>query len=189
MPGRPAFRSLADIVRNGYCLSCGLCTQLVEPGTITMALTRDQQLRPWAHRALSVDEEARIVRLCPGVSLRGPMSDRVEEEEEDDYDGGEREEPVWGHVVATYEGWAADEPTRHAASAGGVMTAVNRYLLESGRAAFILQVRAGGDDALSSAPCLVRDPDELLTGSASRYAPSAPLTAVTEALRLSLIHI
>ena len=65
------------------------------------------------------------------------------------------------------------------------MTAINRYLLESGLAAFILQVRANEDGAFESDPVFVRDPKELQNGSQSRYASSAPLTAIRAALEFN----
>jgi len=165
------FSTLKDIVSGGYCLSCGLCTQVVDDGAIEMRLTRDDQLRPRVRRALTKAEEARIVQLCPGVSVTGPFGvDMI------------APDPVWGDIRGTYEGWATDADTRFRASAGGVMTAINRYLLESGRAKFILQARAGGPDALRSEPAMIRDPNDLLSGSQSRYAPSAPLAAINEAL-------
>lgn len=165
------FRTLQDIGAGGYCLSCGLCTQLVEPGAIDMAMTRDDQLRPRARRALSVAEQALIVRLCPGVSVTGPFGEALADPD-----------PVWGEIHATYEGWALDADTRFRASAGGVMTAINRYLLETGQVDFVLHLRAGGADALTSEPVMIRDPDDLLQGSQSRYAPSAPLSAINAAL-------
>ncbi len=165
------FSTLAEIVRNGYCLSCGLCTQVVEPGAVDMQFTRDDQLRPRARRTLSDAENARIVAVCPGVSVRGPFGRELA-----------NPDPVWGDIRATYEGWATDPGIRYRASAGGVMTAINRYLLESGRADFIVQVRPGGPDALTSEPVFVRDPEQLLTGAQSRYAPSAPLSAINAAL-------
>ena len=162
------FRTLAEIVGNGYCLSCGLCTQMVEPGAITMELSGAETLRPMAHRKLTDAEEARIVRICPGVTLEAPAR--------------AGDDAVWGTALRTAEGWSGDPEERFRASAGGVMTAINRYLLESGRADFILQVAPGGSDALSSQAVMVRDPDDLLAGAQSRYAPSAPLSAINDAL-------
>lgn len=162
------FSTLSEIVDGGYCLSCGLCANLVPEGVIDMAFTPDENLRPVATRPLSADENARIARLCPGVSMDAKLTD------EDD--------PVWGRILATWEGWASDLDTRFRASAGGVMTAINHYLLASGRADFILQARAAGPDALTSEPVMIRDPDELLSGSQSRYAPSAPLSMIEKAL-------
>jgi coenzyme F420 hydrogenase subunit beta len=165
------FEGLADIVENGFCTSCGLCTLCAPEGVIQMGWAANGQLRPRPARALTPDEDAAIVRLCPGVTQQGPFT------------GPDApHDAVWGPVGRVVWAWAADPQTRLRASTGGAMSAVNRMLLESGRAAFILQVRAG--TGLSSEPVLVREPDDLLTGSASRYASSAPLTAVREALAL-----
>ena len=165
------FRGLSEIVQNGYCLSCGLCTAVAKDGAITMALTREGNLRPRVARALTDAEDAQIVALCPGVSISGPFKDEMD-----------NRDAVWGDVRGTWEGWASDPDTRFRASAGGVMTAINRYLLETGQVDFILQARAGGGDALMSEGVMVRDADALLDGSQSRYAPSAPLATLEAAL-------
>lgn len=161
------FRTLEEITANGYCMGCGLCTQLA-PNALEMRLTDQGQLQPSPTRALSTEEQAAIVRLCPGVSLEAPMRPG--------------DDPVWGTALRVCEGWSGDPEERFQASAGGVMTAINRYLLESGRVSFVLQIRPGGADALSSEPVFVRDPAELLAGAQSRYASSAPLTALQAAI-------
>lgn len=160
------FRTLEEITSNGFCMGCGLCTALVPD--VGMQRTHAGTLIAVAERDLTDAEQATITRLCPGVSLEAPMRDG--------------DDPVWGTPLRVAEGWSGDADERFRASAGGVMTAINRYLLESGRADFILQVRAGGPDAMSSEPVFIRDPDELLDGSQSRYAPCAPLTAIVKAL-------
>ena len=123
-----AFQTLQEIVESGYCNSCGLCAAVVPEGVIDMALSPQDQLRPRPTRALTADEEARIQAVCPGVSQQGPW-----------FDGEDRLHPIWGRVRATYEGWATDPDTRFKASAGGVMTAINRYLLQSGMVDFVLK--------------------------------------------------
>lgn len=160
------FRTLNEITSNGFCMGCGLCTGLVPD--VGMDETEDGMMIAVAKRALTGVEHSLITRLCPGVSLTAPVRDG--------------DDPVWGTPQRVAEGWSGDPDERFRASAGGVMTAINRYLLESGRADFILQVRAGGKDAMSSEPVFIRDPAELLDGSQSRYAPCAPLTAIHAAL-------
>lgn len=160
------FRTLEEITSNGFCMGCGLCTGLVPD--VGMKMTKAGMLIAVAGRDLAPDEQARITRLCPGVSLEAPQRDG--------------DDPVWGTPLRVAEGWSGDPDERFRASAGGVMTAINRYLLESGRADFILQVRAGGPDAMSSEPVFIRDPADLLDGSQSRYAPCVPLTAIHAAL-------
>ena len=146
----------------------------MDDDAISMATTKDDQLRPKPNRVLTPDEDRKIVEVCPGVTVNGPFNGEMASPD-----------PVWGDIRAAKMGWATDPEIRFIASAGGVMTAVNKYLLESGRAAFILQMKPGGPDALTSEPIFVRDAGDLLSGAQSRYAPSAPLTVINEALELN----
>lgn len=168
------FAGLNDIVQNGFCTSCGLCTTCAPEGVVQMGWSDAGQLRPRTSRPLTPDEDAAVLQLCPGVNMTGPFGGQR--------GGREGMSDVWGELRRVVTAWAGDAETRFAASTGGVMTSVNRYLLESGRAAFILQVRASA--GTESEPVLVRDPSDLIAGSQSRYASSAPLTAVREALEM-----
>jgi coenzyme F420 hydrogenase subunit beta len=168
------FESLKDIVENGFCLSCGLCKELAPEGVITMAWAPNGQLRPNTARALTADEDAAIVEICPGINQTGPFeSDLV------------NPHPLWGDMRRVVMGYATDPDTRFRASTGGVMTSINRYLLESGRVSFVLQVRASDGVATDSEAVLIRNPADLIVGSQSRYASSAPLAAVRAALELN----
>ena len=167
------FESLNDIVENGFCLSCGLCKDCAPEGTIEMAWTGNGQIRPQANRPLTVEENAAVLRLCPGINQTGPFDEPMVHGDD-----------VWGEQRRVVMGWAADQEVRFHASTGGAMTAINRYLLESGRVAFVLQVRASDTNAFGSEPVFVRDPNELAAGSPSRYASSSPLAAVRAALEL-----
>jgi coenzyme F420 hydrogenase subunit beta len=167
------FETLKDIVENGFCLSCGLCKELA-PGAIDMRWASNGHIRPQVSRALTPEEDAAIVRVCPGINQTGPFDEPLQ-----------RPNAVWGDVRKVVMAWAADPEVRFKASTGGVLSAINRYLLESGRVSFILQVRASESSAADSDPVLIRDPNDLQTGSASRYASSAPLSAIRAALDLN----
>jgi coenzyme F420 hydrogenase subunit beta len=132
------------------------------------------QLRPRTSRPLTPDEDAAIVQVCPGINQTGPFNEPRA-----------RPHDVWGDLRRVVMAWAADPDIRLRASTGGVMTAINRYLLDSRRVAFVLQLRASQTGATESEPVMVRDPTDLLTGSQSRYASSAPLAAVRAALELN----
>ncbi len=163
------FTSVRQIVEQGYCVSCGLCTAFTG-GAAKMGYTKSGQYRPDVD-AIPPDAEAKILTHCPGINLQGPWDVPLKQMH-----------PIWGEIRTVCMGWASDPETRHRSSAGGVMTALNRFALESGQADFVLQVAADKDDALHSNPVIIRNPDELLTGSQSRYAPVAPLAAILDAL-------
>ncbi len=165
------FTSVRQIVEQGYCVSCGLCSA-ISNGRAAMGWTAGGNYRPDTS-ALSDSEEKNILSLCPGINLTGPFDAN-----------SPALDPVWGKIGDVSMGWATDPETQHRSSAGGVMTAINRYLLETGQVDFVLQVAAAQDDALHSEPVMIRDPDDLLTGSQSRYAPVAPLKVIYQALDL-----
>lgn len=169
-PSGHQFASLDDIVDNGFCIGCGLCVPLAPSGRIEMLPGDNGHRRPRPAAPLAAEEEAAILRLCPGVNVTGPFGSEVPGN------------PVWGHERRVATGWATDPEVRHRASTGGVMTAVNRHLLASGRAAFIFQVEADQNDPMHSLPAMVRNPDDLLHGAQSRYASCSPLTALLDAL-------
>ncbi len=163
------FTSVRQIVEQGYCVSCGLCTAFSN-GAAQMGYTTSGQYRPDVE-ALTPEVEAKILTHCPGINVAGPWDVPLKQMH-----------PIWGEVRTVCMGWSRDPDTRHRASAGGVMTALNRFALDSGQADFILQVAADGDDALHSNPVMIRNAEDLLTGSQSRYAPVAPLAAILDAL-------
>lgn len=167
------FASLDDIVDNGYCIGCGLCVPLAPSAAIEMEPAANGHLRPRPKAPLPADEEQAILRLCPGINVDGKI------------ESGPNVDPVWGATARVATGHARDPTTRFRASAGGVMTAINRHLLTSGRATFVLQVEPHPTDPLSSIPVLIRDPADLLTGAQSRYASCSPLTAIRAALELN----
>ena len=169
------FASLDDIVANGYCIGCGLCVPLAPSARMEMRTGAKGHRRPFPTKALLAGEEASILRHCPGVNITGPFTSGPVPPADN---------AVWGVELRVAIGWATDAETRHQASTGGVMTAINRHLLETGRAAFVLQVTADPDDPLHSLPVLVRHPEDLLRGSQSRYASCSPLSILDEALGL-----
>lgn len=163
------FTSVRQIVEEGYCVSCGLCTAFSD-GAVEMKFTKAGHYRPDVSK-VSPEVEAKVLEHCPGINLSGPWDVPLK-----------KMHPVWGELRTVCMGWAKDADTRHQSSAGGVMTALNRYALETGKADFVLQVAADENDALHSNPVMIRNPDDLLTGSQSRYAPVAPLSAILDAL-------
>ena len=163
---RPA--SLAEVVQGGLCSSCGICAS-IDP-RIEMRLAPNGNLRPH----LPADTDPALVEVCPGATVIGADPAALDE--------GTTLDPVWGPRRAMYRAWATDTEVRHTAAAGGVLTALGMFLLESGRVDAILHVRASGDDPTLTLPQISRTPAEVLSGAQSRYGPVAPLVPVMDLL-------
>lgn len=167
---KPANRpsSLAEVVQGGLCASCGICAS-INP-RIEMRLAPNGHLRPH----LPEDADPALVEVCPGATIIGPDPAAL--------DDGTRLDPVWGPRRAMHRAWATDADVRHTAAAGGVLTALGMFLLESGRVDAVLHVRASGDDPALTLPQISRTPAEVLSGAQSRYGPVAPLLPVLDLL-------
>jgi coenzyme F420 hydrogenase subunit beta len=72
-------------------------------------------------------------------------------------------------------GYAGDPATRDQGSTGGVLTALGRYLVESGEVDFILHVAASREAPMRSRRQISFDAAQVLEGAGSRYGPAAPL--------------
>ncbi|MDQ2089646.1 Coenzyme F420 hydrogenase/dehydrogenase, beta subunit C-terminal domain [Marimonas arenosa] len=165
------FETLDDIIDNGFCIGCGLCKALAPGAAITMAESENGHLRPRAANSIPVDQEAAILRLCPGINVHGPFGKQID-----------KVDPVWGQVRRIARGYAADPDIRFRAAAGGIMTALSQFLIDSGLVSKVLQVQADPKDALHSRPVVSRDAGSVLASSGSRYATCATLETLPDIL-------
>jgi coenzyme F420 hydrogenase subunit beta len=134
-----------------------------------MAITSFGQIRPQARQALSPAVMEGILAICPGESLTGPQRDP---------DGEAVMHPIWGPIGTLYRGWAADEPIRFRAAAGGMLTALGVHLLRSGKVDAVLHVKASTVDPVLTDAWISTTPAEVIEGAQSRYGPAAPLVHV-----------
>jgi len=89
---------------------------------------------------------------------------------------------VYGPIASLHRGWAADERVRFHAAAGGSLTALGTYLLESGQVEAVLHVKASTDNPMMSDTIVSTSAGDVYNGAQSRYGPAAPLTRVHELL-------
>ncbi|MEM7546729.1 MAG: Coenzyme F420 hydrogenase/dehydrogenase, beta subunit C-terminal domain [Pseudomonadota bacterium] len=160
--------TLARVVGHGLCSGCGACAAIT-PSVVSMEMTEEGLLRPTQSEPINADQDRAIANVCPGVSLHQTSTEGVDD-------------PLWGPVVRARTGWATDPALRYAASSGGGLSAVLVSLLASKRVDAVLQTRANRDEPLGTETTLSRTAADVLEASGSRYAPSAPLTIVSDLL-------
>lgn len=113
-----------------------------------------------AHERL--DYEA-FQATCPGVNVTAP-------------DPGEGStHPIFGRYQQAWQGWALDKTLRNRGASGGVLTALTKWLLESGQASSIVGSRGSKNEPLRTEPLLITDPQQATLLAGSRYAPVANL--------------
>lgn len=169
----PAQR-LNRISEDGLCIGCGLCAHVAGPDKVRIVVTPDGALRPVPSEALDDASVDAIYATCPGTRVEGLPESEI------DADGFS--DPVWGPYRAMIMAWAADAEVRHKAAAGGVLTAMAQYLLESGRADFIHHATHSDDRPSFGRLHVSRTKDAVLTGARSIYGPTAVLAGIGDTL-------
>lgn len=161
---------LEDVVTEGLCAGCGICQSLAGQKSVQMSLNGLGYMRPKILQNLPQDTLQEILRVCPGVSVTGPDKSQIEP------DG--KMNPVYGPIVSIHRGWAADEQVRFKAAAGGALTALGCYLIESGLVEAVLHVKASDDRPLETDSHISTTRQMVIDGSQSRYGAAAPLQDV-----------
>jgi coenzyme F420 hydrogenase subunit beta len=131
-----------------------------------MQVTRYGQIRPRARGKLDAATLEGIQSICPGIRVTGAVAP------------ARTMHPVWGPIRSLHRGWATDEAVRFRSAAGGSMTALGCFLLETGRVDSILHVRASSAKPLQTDAQVSTTAEEVKSGAQSRYGPAAPLVHV-----------
>lgn len=159
----PQLRTITDVAERHLCAGCGVCAYLSD-GRIEMVDDLERGRRPVVSAGQS---EGDALKGCPGAGL------------EHTYDTSDPRllpllAPQWGPIYEVWEGYAADEELRHAASSGGASSALAVYAIE--REAFhgVLHIAARTDVPYLNQTVLSRTRTEILAATGSRYAPASP---------------
>ncbi len=171
------FGQVADldtIVSYGLCAACGLCESLAGLDLVEMALTSAGRMRPLTKAALDDDLMARIRDVCPGVTLVGP--DPAQTADKGTF------HDIWGPIRTMARGWSTNEDLRFRSAAGGAMTALGCFLLETGKVDAVVHVRASATSPTETDALVSRTVEEVRSGAQSRYGPAAPLRHICRLL-------
>jgi coenzyme F420 hydrogenase subunit beta len=162
--------TLEDVVRGGLCTGCGVCESLAGADRVTMRPSPGGQLRPHIAADLGPDEQGRLVAVCPGATAAGPAGRPAEP--------GTAIDPIWGPTRRLTRAWAADPGIRHRAAAGGALTALACFLLDTDRVDAVVHVRASTERPMLTDALISRTAEDAISGAQSRYGPAAPLRHV-----------
>ena len=174
MPDPDARNRFQKIVADGLCIGCGLCQSLLGPEKICVAKAADGELRPQTRGTLTDADVDLVYETCPGT--------RCEAIPAEDIAAAPHTDLVWGPYHSLTLGWASEPEVRFEGSTGGALSALARYLLKSGRVAFILHVKASTEEPTFGEATISTTIEEVLAAAGSRYGPSAPLIGLSAAL-------
>ena len=135
-----------------------------------MRVTSAGRMRPHVKAPVDDAAMATIRKVCPGITLKGPDPAQLE--------GEGMMHPVWGPLLTLHRGWSGDPAMRRHAAAGGALTALGSYLLDSGKVEAIVHVRASAERPMETDAVVSTTREEVVAGAQSRYGPAAPLVHV-----------
>jgi coenzyme F420 hydrogenase subunit beta len=135
-----------------------------------MELTSYGQIRPQVRGKIESETLEKIRSICPGIRVTGADASQVA--------SPGTLHPVWGPIRSLHRGWAADDTVRFRSAAGGSLTALGVFLLESGKVDAILHVRASRAKPMLTDAQVSTTAEEVKSGARSRYGPAAPLVHV-----------
>lgn len=162
---------LNQICAAGLCIGCGICQSLAGKERVEMVMVEPGYLRPRTKQPIPAEIMESILDICPGVSLDGSCVEKTP-----------FHDSVMGPGVSAWRGRATTEEVQFRAAAGGALTALGMYLLDSGEVKFVLHVTASKNKPMLTERKLSFDAGAVLDGTGSRYGPAAPLVDVTELL-------
>jgi len=168
------FPDLQSIVSNGLCTGCGLCESITGTHRVEMVITSASRMRPQVKTPLDETVMDKIRQVCPGIKLTGADEEQV--------GGSAVMHDLWGPIRSMHRGWSTKDEIRFRSAAGGAMTALGCYLLETGRVDAIVHVRASEMHPMETEAIVSRTPEEVCSGSQSRYGPAAPLVNIMQLL-------
>jgi coenzyme F420 hydrogenase subunit beta len=138
-------------------------------------MTPEGRERPAVKAPLDDAALTLINAVCPGLKVEGPDPAASPD--------GTQWDAVWGPAMRIAKGHAADPAIRFQASAGGGLSALAIYLLESGRVDFILHVAASAEQPMRTNRHLSFDRAQVMEAAGSRYGPAAPLVDFAQLLK------
>lgn len=172
---QPTTPDIETVVQSGLCAGCGLCESIAGHDAVEMRLTEQGRLRPRVKQQLAAKTNERIMKVCPGAVVNGPTDAQLVGSQGSMH-------PVFGPLRTWHFGWAADENIRWRAAAGGSLTALASFLLETGKVQRVLHVRASQVEPTLTDALVSSTPAEVADGCQSRYGPAAPLVHVCRLL-------
>ncbi|MFT4050783.1 MAG: Coenzyme F420 hydrogenase/dehydrogenase, beta subunit C-terminal domain [Microbacterium sp.] len=152
-------RQIGRVLERDACSGCGLCAML--DAAVRMNLDDRGYLRPSVGSGVATSREAAALfrRCCPGIRHDARRLT------------GARRHPMFGPYLDMWEAWAVDPEIRERGSSGGVLTALNAWLVESGIVAGVASASADPRGPARTVPVTITTKEEALAAAGSRYAP------------------
>ncbi len=129
--------SIKKIVEGGYCIGCGLCSDLLEQNTaIKFDKFGQYQLTPLNSQFLNDSDESNALNVCP-FSSKGPNEDQIGRIYYED----SRYDSRIGYYEDLYVSHVKNKEQRKKSSSGGIITFVAKQMLIDKQIDYVVHVK------------------------------------------------
>lgn len=166
-------QTLGDVVDWGLCIGCGACAFACTRGSVKMVHVESEGFRPtFEDPACHACTEC--LPICPGAGVKANSLEQPGV-------GVADVQRELGRTLEIWQGWATDPEIRFKASSGGLLSALSLYCIE--RKEFTGVIHAGMDPVKPwmNRNYISTNRADILARTGSRYAPSAPVSALGQA--------
>lgn len=163
MPDMNIKYSVAKVVSNGLCTSCGICAGACHKGSISFLYGRERNVPV-------VDSNTCVncgicYEVCPGKGLLlNKMSEKLFS-----YEAKIKKDVCAGYYLQTYIGHSLDEDIRYHCATGGMVTQFLTWLLKKGEIDGAVVVRYRKDNPFEPEPFIAISPEEIWESRSSKY--------------------
>lgn len=158
-------QNIMQVVKDGLCTGCGVCSNACKNGAITMQLCWDSY-KPVVDstRCLAAKGCSRCLTTCPGKGFdKESYANRLF--------GSATEEQGLGRCLSLYAGYSSDDSIRFHSASGGMVTAFLIYLLKNGYIAGAVVATFCDDAPYRTKAVVARTPEEIIAARSSKYCP------------------
>ena len=158
-------KTIQDVVDWGLCIGCGACYYACDKAAVTLVNVESVGIRPQFDSACA--SCTRCLLVCPGNTVDGNLTiGAVAKQTKADHE--------FGPSLEIWEGYSADPEIRFQASSGGLLSSIALYCLEKESMSFVLHTGMDREKPWLNRTVQSRNRAELLSRTASRYAPASP---------------
>lgn len=173
-------KAIARVVDADNCSGCGGC--LLASARVQMSFSDQGYMRPTVSgntdRHQDRIETAHFRQICPGRNVTAPHRHDLAATNE-----------VFGTYLKAWTAYASDTEIRHHGSSGGVLTAVQLFMLQKGGANHVVGTAMSSASPSTTVPVKLNLACDVRSSAGSRYAPSATLAAVDSDVRSNQVVV
>lgn len=161
-------------VAQNLCIGCGYCASFDDVAMRKNSAGFNEPVR--ASGAYEAREAALIEQACPGYN--GMQVSTPSEKKtllHRDF--------LWGPYYDCMTGFSTDPAIRRNGSSGGVISGLAEWLVSSGEVDGVIATYYDPEFPIGTVSTLVADPAEAALSAGSKYAPAAPLAALSHLRR------